>query len=85
MAKRRRRAMSDAEIDQTTAEIRALAREHPEMIPRKVGEYVNLIVQGCKMHDGYLVELGHVCLQGFGLELATILTAKRESAGGDDE
>lgn len=59
--KRRYRWMTGGEIDQCIAETREMARQHPEVIIRKTGEYMNLIVQGCKLRDEHLVELGHVC------------------------
>ena len=81
---RRGRPMTDAEIDEQKTAIRQLAREHPEVIPRKVGEFVNLIVQGCKNQDHYLIELGHVSLQAFGLELAERIIREQPHAGGGD-
>lgn len=73
MRRRHSRDMTEAEISRITSETREMARQHPLVIPRKVGEYVNLIVQGCTMQDTYLVDLGHVCLQALGLELAEML------------
>ena len=75
------RPMTDAEIDRQKEEVRTLAREHPEVIPRKVGEFVNLIVQGCKNQDHYLIDLGHVSLQAFGLELAERIIHEQRSGG----
>lgn len=75
------RPMTDAEMDEQKAAIRQLANEHPEAIPRKVGEFVNLIVQGCKAQDHYLVDLGHVSLQALGLELAERIIHEQRSGG----
>ena len=67
------RPMSEADMDNLTAEVRAMIREHPEVIARKIGEYVNLIVQGCRLHDAYMVDVGHVSLQAIGQELALVI------------
>lgn len=71
--KRNGRTLSESEINEHILLIRAMAREHPLIIPLKVVEFVTLIVEGCKQHDMYLVEVGHVSLQALGMELAELL------------
>lgn len=62
-------------------EVVAMLREHPAVIPRKVGEYCNLIVEGCRMQNPYIIDLGVWGLQAVGMLAATSITLPSDPGG----